>query len=175
MNTHEAAVLLGRAGGIKGGPARAKALSAERLKQIASKAARTRWAKEKTSADKNKAILRKTKAVVEKMRGNLIGDGEDEYETAIILLLMAQKGDSPRLLAKISGCDIKKIVEIRDRLYENKILIDHKLNVDWFGKRNSEDAAFSFCLDLLCAQGYIQRSQEPEETKPTEEFSCPKL
>jgi hypothetical protein len=38
-----AAVALGRKGGLKGGAARAKALSAKRRKEIASKAAKKRW------------------------------------------------------------------------------------------------------------------------------------
>ena len=38
-----AAVLLGRLGGKKGGPARAKKLSAKRRAEIARKAARARW------------------------------------------------------------------------------------------------------------------------------------
>ena len=38
-----AAVALGRLGGLKGGKARAKKLSAERRKEIAEKAAKARW------------------------------------------------------------------------------------------------------------------------------------
>lgn len=38
-----AAVLLGRLGGLKGGKARADSLTPERRKEIAKKAARTRW------------------------------------------------------------------------------------------------------------------------------------
>ncbi|MCH8029594.1 MAG: hypothetical protein IH874_06660 [Candidatus Dadabacteria bacterium] len=38
-----AAVALGRLGGLKGGKARAKKLSAERRKEIAQKAAKARW------------------------------------------------------------------------------------------------------------------------------------
>lgn len=38
-----AAAALGRLGGKKGGPARAKALSAKRRKEIAQKAAKVRW------------------------------------------------------------------------------------------------------------------------------------
>jgi len=38
-----AAVLLGRLGGLKGGKARAKRLSAKQRKEIAKKAARMRW------------------------------------------------------------------------------------------------------------------------------------
>jgi hypothetical protein len=38
-----AAVALGRLGGLKGGKARAKSLSAERRREIARKAARARW------------------------------------------------------------------------------------------------------------------------------------
>jgi hypothetical protein len=38
-----AAVALGRLGGLKGGRARARKLSAEKRKQIARKAARARW------------------------------------------------------------------------------------------------------------------------------------
>lgn len=38
-----AAVALGRRGGLKGGAARAKSLSAKRRKEIASKAAASRW------------------------------------------------------------------------------------------------------------------------------------
>ena len=41
-----AAVALGRRGGLKGGAARAKALSAKRRKQIAQKAAKARWRQE---------------------------------------------------------------------------------------------------------------------------------
>ncbi len=40
---HAAAVALGRLGGKKGGPARAKKLSAERRREIAKKAAAARW------------------------------------------------------------------------------------------------------------------------------------
>jgi hypothetical protein len=40
-NPHAAA--LGRLGGLKGGPARAQALSAERRREIARRAARKRW------------------------------------------------------------------------------------------------------------------------------------
>jgi hypothetical protein len=38
-----AAVALGRRGGLKGGTARAKALSAKRRKEIAANAAKARW------------------------------------------------------------------------------------------------------------------------------------
>ena len=38
-----AAVALGRLGGKKGGPARAKSLSAQKRKEIAKKAAKARW------------------------------------------------------------------------------------------------------------------------------------
>jgi len=38
-----AAVALGRLGGLKGGPARAKKLSSKKRKEIARKAAKTRW------------------------------------------------------------------------------------------------------------------------------------
>jgi hypothetical protein len=40
-----AAVALGRKGGLKGGKARAKALSAEKRAEIAKKAAKARWKK----------------------------------------------------------------------------------------------------------------------------------
>jgi predicted KAP-like P-loop ATPase len=42
-----AAVALGRLGGLKGGKARMKKLTPERRRQIASEAARARWAKGK--------------------------------------------------------------------------------------------------------------------------------
>ncbi len=42
-----AAVALGRLGGIKGGPARAKRLTAEQRKEIARRAALARWRKKK--------------------------------------------------------------------------------------------------------------------------------
>lgn len=42
-NTLTPAQILGKAGGKKGGPARAKALSAKRRKEIAKKAAAARW------------------------------------------------------------------------------------------------------------------------------------
>lgn len=43
-----AAVALGRLGGKKGGPARAKKLSAEKRKEIAKKAAESRWKNRKS-------------------------------------------------------------------------------------------------------------------------------
>lgn len=46
-----AAVALGRLGGKKGGPARAKKLSKERRSEIAKKAAEARWSKEQQSSD----------------------------------------------------------------------------------------------------------------------------
>jgi hypothetical protein len=42
-----AAVALGRLGGLKGGKARAKSLTAKRRKEIAKKAAQKRWLKNK--------------------------------------------------------------------------------------------------------------------------------
>lgn len=44
---NEAAVALGRLGGLRGGKARAEKLDSERRRQIASAAARARWDKEK--------------------------------------------------------------------------------------------------------------------------------
>ena len=38
----------GRAGGLKGGPARAKVLSQEQKRAVATKAAQTRWASQKS-------------------------------------------------------------------------------------------------------------------------------
>jgi hypothetical protein len=45
---NQAAVALGRLGGLKGGRARAEALSAQKRKAIAKKAAKKRWSKSKT-------------------------------------------------------------------------------------------------------------------------------
>lgn len=45
LQKNPAAVALGRLGGLKGGKARAKKLSAKSRKEIARKAAITRWAK----------------------------------------------------------------------------------------------------------------------------------
>jgi hypothetical protein len=47
---NKAAQMLGKLGGLKGGPARAKALSPERKKAIARKAAEARWKKERENA-----------------------------------------------------------------------------------------------------------------------------
>lgn len=44
-NKNPHAVALGRLGGLKGGPARAKKLTKQQRKEIAQKAARSRWAK----------------------------------------------------------------------------------------------------------------------------------
>ena len=48
-----AAVALGRLGGLKGGKARAEKLSAKKRKEIAQKAAKTRWGKKKTLSHLN--------------------------------------------------------------------------------------------------------------------------
>lgn len=45
IEKNPAAVALGRLGGLKGGPARAKKLSAKKRKEIAQKAAKARWKK----------------------------------------------------------------------------------------------------------------------------------
>ena len=45
---HEAAVTLGRAGGRKGGPARAKKLTPEQRTEIAQRAAKARWGKKES-------------------------------------------------------------------------------------------------------------------------------
>ena len=44
----KAAAALGRLGGLKGGPARKKALSAKRRSEIAKKAAKARWKRTKS-------------------------------------------------------------------------------------------------------------------------------
>jgi hypothetical protein len=44
---NKAAQMLGKLGGLKGGKARAKALSPERRAEIARKAAKSRWGREK--------------------------------------------------------------------------------------------------------------------------------
>lgn len=41
--------LIGKKGGLKGGPARAKKLSAKKRKEISQKAAKARWSKRQTS------------------------------------------------------------------------------------------------------------------------------
>lgn len=46
------AVALGKLGGLKGGPARAKALTAEELSKAGRNAANARWAKEKDGKGK---------------------------------------------------------------------------------------------------------------------------
>jgi hypothetical protein len=45
LEKNPAAVALGRLGGLRGGPARAKRLSAKKRKEIAQKAAKARWIK----------------------------------------------------------------------------------------------------------------------------------
>jgi hypothetical protein len=47
LTKNPAAVALGRLGGLKGGAARAKKLSKKRRQEIASKAAKKRWAKKR--------------------------------------------------------------------------------------------------------------------------------
>jgi hypothetical protein len=47
LGKNPAAVALGRQGGLKGGKARAKKLTAEQRTAIAQQAAKTRWAKDK--------------------------------------------------------------------------------------------------------------------------------
>ena len=47
LGKNPAAVALGRQGGLKGGKARAKAMTSEQRKAVAQKAAQARWAKGK--------------------------------------------------------------------------------------------------------------------------------
>jgi hypothetical protein len=53
MRKNPHAVALGRKGGLKGGPARAKALTPERLSAIGKKAIQARWAKVRAAREKN--------------------------------------------------------------------------------------------------------------------------
>ena len=53
---NEAAVSLGRLGGLKGGKARAAALTPERRKEISKQAAAARWSKNKRSIQRNGAF-----------------------------------------------------------------------------------------------------------------------
>lgn len=57
-----AAVALGRKGGLKGGPARAKKLGKKKLREAAQKAARARWRKERRSAKKDPSALGRASA-----------------------------------------------------------------------------------------------------------------
>ncbi len=47
LEKHAAAVALGRLGGLKGGKARAKKLTAQQRKEIATSAAKKRWSKKR--------------------------------------------------------------------------------------------------------------------------------
>ena len=51
---NKAAVALGRLGGLKGGKARAEALTPERRKEIAKKAIAARWAKTEKGSERAK-------------------------------------------------------------------------------------------------------------------------
>ena len=55
VEKNPAAVSLGRLGGLKGGVARAANLSTEEKKAIAQKAAKARWAKEKSELLENQS------------------------------------------------------------------------------------------------------------------------
>ena len=50
LQINQAAAALGRLGGLKGGPARAKKLSSTKRTQIAKKAAKARWSKKSNKA-----------------------------------------------------------------------------------------------------------------------------
>jgi len=50
LKKNPAAVALGRLGGLKGGPARAEKLTAERRSEIARQAVRVRWSKKQSGA-----------------------------------------------------------------------------------------------------------------------------
>lgn len=54
-----AAVALGRLGGLKGGKARAKKLSKERLSEIGKKAAQTRWKSQKKTTTQHEAVAKR--------------------------------------------------------------------------------------------------------------------
>jgi hypothetical protein len=51
-----AAVALGRLGGLKGGPARAKRLNKKRRSEIATKAAKARWRKKRKAQASDSAV-----------------------------------------------------------------------------------------------------------------------
>jgi len=62
---HDAAVELGRKGGLNGGPARAKALSPDQRSRISANAAKARWDKRKIMPDSALEWLVKAKGAVE--------------------------------------------------------------------------------------------------------------
>jgi hypothetical protein len=64
------AASLGRLGGLKGGPARAAKLTAKQRRDIASKAAKARWAGKKTKSGKEPKHVRSKEAKSGKRRGS---------------------------------------------------------------------------------------------------------
>lgn len=54
-----AAVELGHRGGLKGGPARAKALTPKRLKEIAAMGGKARWSEANLHAEDDPAVAKK--------------------------------------------------------------------------------------------------------------------
>jgi hypothetical protein len=90
----KAARTLGRLGGLKGGPARAQALSPERRKEIARNAVSARWAKSGTSA-----VARASEAVVTNATDAPGGQpppfGRSFFEAKTIDQLIAEQGVHP--------------------------------------------------------------------------------
>ena len=112
---HQAAVVLGRLGGKKGGPARARKLTPEQRKEIARKAAQTRWGKEEDG------ILRAIKDLaIESVQEDK--DNDDEL-WELLAKHMGSDGEKTitSLLPKVLGGETFTIEDIKEAVQETFI------------------------------------------------------
>jgi hypothetical protein len=141
---------LGRLGGLKGGPARAKALSPKRRKDIARKAVETRWQKVYP--------YRLTTEEIKGLEKDFGGQETEDYHAAHTLLIMLKgHSDAPIALAWTTGYDIEKIIEWIENLKKNKCFINHKFQ---FEEGNEESFAIQIVLMVLVMRGMVERVDE---------------
>lgn len=171
MEAHDVAVMLGRMGGVKGGPARAAALSPKRRSEIASRAVATRW-RRKTEADRQRKgrilaagrarrrMTRQIEAVVDSLG---LGFKADELRAAVLLLKIARHGLHPDLIADLLGYDRKWVRVVCKRIVQNNVWHFGRLNAsDWF---DLEIGGVAFTLDVLVAVGLAVRVPSSGATK----------
>ena len=141
---------LGRLGGLKGGPARAKALSPKRRKEIARKAVETRWQKIYP--------YRLTTEEIKGLEEDFGGQETEDYHAAHTLLLMLKgHSDAPIALAGTTGYDVEKIITWIENLKKNKCFVNHRFQ---FEEGDENSISIQFVLMVLIMRGIVERVEE---------------
>lgn len=99
----------------------------------------------------------------------LIEEDSDSFKVAVILLSSIVTGPGIAQAIQFTGYDFDFVVQVSERLRQNKIWFQDKICCDWFDK---EHGVIAFWCDVLCGVGQVQRvaesqtDQRPDQSAP---------